>query len=330
MTLGTSKYLTLRTSMKVQCLRENNPISVGNGVFRLPRICTTTSEPATANVPVVPPLPVAEPDLELNTVLMESTFLIEGPATQGGAPGTSIGTVFIVGRPVPSIPLPNAVAVLVTAAHVLEDIQGDFAVLHLRKKVDEKANQWVEMPYRVQIRINGQPVWRKNPVADVAAMYINVPADAPIKPITTLMFADDKMMEECGVNPGDEVRSLGYPLGLKANAAGFPDLRSGKIASYPLTPTERVKTFLVDFRVFKGNSGGPVYFVEKNRPLMTGLGRYETFHFIIGFVTEESLFTERAIGPYSQEIHQTQLGLAVVVYASLIKQTIEMLPIPPQ
>jgi hypothetical protein len=48
----------------------------------------------------------------------------------------------------------------------------------------------------------------------------------------------------------------------------------------------------------------------------------------MGLVTQEVLATDQSIGPYSQEIHQTQLGLAVVVHASLIKQTIEMLPPP--
>jgi hypothetical protein len=29
---------------------------------------------------------------------------------------------------------------MVTAAHVLEEIQGDFAILYLRREVDEKTN----------------------------------------------------------------------------------------------------------------------------------------------------------------------------------------------
>jgi S1-C subfamily serine protease len=128
--------------------------------------------------------------------------------------------------------------------------------------------------------------------------------------------------------PGDEVRCLGFPLGIESNEAGFPVLRSGKIASYPLTPTEKTKSFLVDLRVFKGNSGGPVFFVENNRLVTSAIGRYQNLHFIIGLVSEEKLYTEAAIGPYSQELRQTQLGLAVVVHASIILQTIDLLPFP--
>lgn len=263
-----------------------------------------------------------EPDIELNTVLMQSTFLLEGRAGQAA----TLGTVFVVGIPIPNTTPARGNLVMVTAAHVLEQMQGDTATLHLRRRVDEATNAWVQVPYTLQIRKNGQPLWKRHPEADVAAMYLYVPNEAPVTPITPLMFADDKMLSEYGVNPGDEVRCLGYPLGLASNEAGFPVLRSGKIASYPLTPTDKTKSFLVDLRVFKGNSGGPVYFVERNRPVLHTIGGYQNFHFIMGLLSEEKLFTEQAIGPYSQEIRQTQLGLAVAVHATLIKQTIEMLP----
>ena len=274
--------------------------------------------------PTSPPAPKEEPDIELNSVLMESTFLIQGQSVQG----PTFGTVFMIGRPIPNSTPPLARLVLVTAAHVLEQIQGDTAILQLRRKVDEKTNSWVRVPYPFQIRANGQPLWKRHPEADVAVMYISVPQDAPIIPITTLMLADDKMLTDFEVKPGDELRCLGYPLGVMSNDAGFPVLRSGRIASYPLLPTDKTKTFLLDFRVFKGNSGGPVYFVERYRPVPKTFGGLISYHFIMGLVSEETLYTEQSGGPYSQEIHQTQLGLAKVVHASLIKQTIEMLPPP--
>jgi S1-C subfamily serine protease len=269
-----------------------------------------------------PPPPQQPQDIELNTVLMESTFLIEGPAGPGQ---TTFGTVFIIGVPLAGQPT-QARFVLVTAAHVLEGIQGEFATLHLRRKIDASTNLWVQVPSKLQIRTNGQPIWKKHPDADVAAMYIAMSPDTAVKPITTAMLADDKMLSDYDIHPGDEVRCLGFPLGVTSNAAGFPILRSGMIASYPLIPTATTKTFLFDFRVFKGNSGGPVYYVERNRPIPLTISGYQNFHFIIGLVSEETVFTEQSVGQYSQEIHQTQLGLAKVVHASLIKQTIEMLP----
>jgi hypothetical protein len=280
--------------------------------------------PPPANTPEIPQTPTVDRDIELNTVLMESTFLIEGPVGQG----KTLGTVFIIAQPIPNTTPEFGQYVMITAAHVLQEMQGNFAILHLRHRVDEKTNTWVQVPYQLQIRSNGQPLWTKHPEADVAAMYISVPLETAFKPVTTRMLVDDQMLSDFGIHPGDEVRCLGYPLGATSNDAGFPVLRSGKIASYPLTPTGQTKTFLFDFRVFKGNSGGPVYFVEKNRPMLPNFGRFQSFHFIMGLVTDEKLFTEQAVGQYSQEIRQTQLGLAIVVHASLIKQTIDMLPMP--
>jgi S1-C subfamily serine protease len=75
---------------------------------------------------------------------------------------------------------------------------------------------------------------------------------------------DDQKLSEFEIHPGDELNVLGYPLGF-GNVGDFPVLRSGKIASYPLVPTSENPFFLPDFRVFQGNSGGPVYFVQSNR-----------------------------------------------------------------
>ncbi len=219
---------------------------------------------------------------------------------------------------------------LVTAAHVLEEMAGDSAIVHLRKQVDKENNSWIDVPTPIAIRANNQPLWMRHPEADVAVMYINVPDDEAItlQLLPTTMLADDKMLMDYDIKPGDEVRCLGYPLGVSSNDAKFPVLRSGRIASYPLLPTIKTKTFLLDLRVFKGNSGGPVFYIERYRPIPNTLGSYTNYHFIMGLVSQESLFTEVSTGPYSQEVRQTQLGLAVVVQASLIKQTIEMLPPP--
>ena len=254
-------------------------------------------------------------DIELNTLLMESTFKVEGRNAQGQP---TLGTVFIMGRPFPNQPAKGRY-LLITAAHVLEEMQGETAVLHLRRKVDANTNRWARAPIPLAIRANGQPVWKKHPDADVAAMYVRLPNESSIPLISTDLLADDKMLSDFEIHPGDELDCLGYPLGLDANDAGFPVLRSGKIASYPLVPTNTTRTFLFDFRILKGNSGGPVYFVQSTRTYAGGT-HMETIHFIIGLVSQESVVQQ----PYSE----FQLGLAVVVHASLIKQAINLLPSP--
>ena len=252
-------------------------------------------------------------DIELNTVLMESTFKLEGRNAQGQP---TLSTAFVMGRPYPDQPT-KAAFVLITAAHVLEDMQGNAAVLHLRRKME--TGNWVRLPIQIPIRANGRPRWTKHPDADIAVMYVSIPTVVSIPLLSTNLLADDKALSNFEIHPGDELECLGFPLGLEANDAGFPILRSGKIASYPLLPTNTTKTFLFDFRIFKGNSGGPVYFVQSNRTY-GGAMRVETIHFIIGLVSKESVFQQ----PYSEY----QLGLAAVVHASLIKEAINLLPSP--
>jgi hypothetical protein len=272
----------------------------------------------------------AQDRTELNTTLMESTFMIEG---QIGQASRSLGTVFIMGRPYPNqTNAPNQLVrvryVLITAAHVLQEIQGDSAILHLRHKID--TNAWTPLVAPIPIRANGQPLWTKNPDADVAAMYISIPNGVTMTaniPSTDLL-ADDAQLSKFEIHPGDELYCLGYPFGTMSNAAGFPILRSGKIASYPLLPTDQTKSFLFDFRVFKGNSGGPVYLAQSDRVYGGAAHLGESLHFIMGLVSEEATYNEQLVGQYSAELHQFQLGLAVVVHASLIKKTVEMLPSP--
>src|SRR3989442_3684006 len=151
--------------------------------------------------------------------------------------------------------------------------------------------------------------------SDVCSSDLSTPG---VMSATVDLLATDEMLRKYDITPGVELKCLGYPLGDESNSAGFPILRSGDIASYPLLPTGQTKTFLFDFRVFKGNSGGPVYFSQPQfRGSVAFGGRAQ---FIMGMVVNEHLLTE----PYGQY----QLSIGVVVHASLIKQTIDLLPAP--
>ena len=72
------------------------------------------------------------------------------------------------------------------------------------------------------------------------------------------MLANDDLLAKYNIHPGDVLDCLGYPFGFESPVGSFPILRSGKIASYPLLPTKGTQSFLLDFRVFPGNSGSPV------------------------------------------------------------------------
>lgn len=138
-------------------------------------------------------------------------------------------------------------------------------------------------------------LWTKHPTADVAAMYIRLIDGVLSTVLPTTLLAEDAVLEEYGLHPGDELNFLGYPLGAEGNAFGFPILRSGKIASYPLLPTKETGSFLMDFQIFGGNSGGPVYLVQAGGTrLIKGTTRLGiNFQAIVGIVSQEVSMTEQ-------------------------------------
>lgn len=265
-------------------------------------------------------------DDEINTILMRSTFKIEGKAKNSIYPttGTTTGTAFILGVPTKTNPN-KAYNVLVTATHVLDNIDGDKAILYLRKKLEDS---FVKFPFEFPIRIENKDLWTRHKEADVSVMYLSsLPpgVDLPkIIPVTWL--ADDNVFKDVQLHPGDELSCLGYPLGAESNEAGFSILRSGKIASFPLTPSEKIKNILFDFEVFEGNSGGPVYFTQTGRVYKGQSNIGVTNRFIVGIVSEQHFLIQKNSTLDEERLKKYPLKLAIVVPASFIKQTIDILP----
>lgn len=255
----------------------------------------------------------ANPRFELNTSLMECTFKIQGER--------SVGTAFIMGHK--SVKEPHKIYyVLVTADHVLKDMKGNTAQLILRKKTQD--GTYERFPYQIQIRKKNEPLWVWHEEVDVAAMQIALPENMIKHLVSTNLLANDSIFNEFGIHPGDKLMCLGYPLAAEANEAGFPILRSGEIASYPLTPAKKIKKILYDVEVYKGNSGGPVYFVESGRTYKGGL-HVATIQFIAGIISKERMLVSIKEEPYKITKEEHQLGLAEIIPAIFIKETIEKL-----
>ena len=136
-------------------------------------------------------------------------------------------------------------------------------------------------------------------------------------------------MREFELHPGDRLACLGYPLGAESNDAGIPMLRSGYIASFPLIPAATVRSFLFDFNVFEGNSGGPVYFVESNRSY-GGTIHFGTVNFLVGLVSEQRFAEEQIKSLTELRTTRYRLGLAVVIHAALIREALNLLPRTPR
>lgn len=242
-----------------------------------------------------------EPDLTVE--LINATVQIEQPTADGAS--RTVGTGFLIQAPRPD-GAPRVV--LATAAHVLDRMESPEARVGWR--VAAEGGAWRFAPRPLRIRDDTLPLWTRHPTRDIAVMEISAPPEFARAAVPLAWLADADTFEEQGVGPGDEMMALGYPRGLSANRAGFPILRSGRVASYPLSPAEAFPTFLIDFRVFPGNSGGPVFMTEAVRDgSPDGVER----PFIAGVLTQHV------------ELNSERLEIGVVTHALYIREAIALL-----
>jgi hypothetical protein len=254
---------------------------------------------------------------DFNTLLMKATVKL--------AHDKSTATAFLLARPDPDNP-GQGPSVLVTASHVLEAMTGDEATLFFRRR--EAEGVYKKVPQKLAIRKGGKPLWTKHPGADVAALYVTPPGDAEVPKLPVDLLATDEALRKYEVHPGDRPACLGYPHRVEANDAGFAVLRGGAIASFPLTPARTNRTFLVSMDTFEGDSGGPVYLAEPGR-VYGGRGKGEEVRLILGLVTGQMFLDEEAKLIYGTTRVRHRLGLAVVVPAIFIRETIDRLPPAP-
>ena len=252
----------------------------------------------------------------LGVALMNSTFKIEGPK--------SMGTCFLVGRP--SAEKGKVDSILVTAAHVLDNMEGETATVHMRSRQPD--GSFKKLLHPMKIRSGNIPLWRRHndKSVDVAAIRFLCPKEGYVEIVSADLLARDFDLKNVNICPGDDLLSLGYPMGVSANEAGFPILRSGKVASYPILPTSVTKTMMYDFNVYPGNSGGPVFNIRESPRIAGGLKLGGRVHLIVGLVSQEAkVIEERMKGKDSTLIERTPLQLATVVHATFIRETVDLL-----
>jgi hypothetical protein len=230
--------------------------------------------------------------------LMAATVRLEQVVAEGES---TVGTGFVV---VSRKPDGAPRTILITAHHVFAGMPFDKAKVGFR--VQETDGAWRYAPVNVRIRdAGGGPLWTRHPTQDVAA--IELPDGVALAALPATELPGERALETLRIQPGAEMMTLGFPRGLSANAAGFPILRSGRIASYPLSPADRYPTYLVDFDVFGGNSGGPVYV------LTPGAGRATPQVVITGILTQQI------------QIEDERLSIGNVTQADFITETVSLM-----
>lgn len=249
--------------------------------------------------------------IDLAVDLMHATVQLEQPLGDGTR---TVGTGFLISDPGPD---GKPRTVLVTANHVLAGMPGGTARIGYR--IAHADGSWSYSPQPLQIRdAGGHELWTHHPSRDVAAIAITAPPEFAKAAIPKDYLASDDTFTEYKVEAGDEMMALGFPRGLAANQAGFPILRSGRVASYPIAPAKIFPTFLLDFSVFPGNSGGPVFMTDQDHRsnISTAGGGKDEPEFIAGLLTQQV------------ELNNERLEIGIVTHAKFIRETLDRLDNP--
>ncbi len=243
--------------------------------------------------------------LDLSTQLMQATVEVEQTLPGGGY---IVGTGFLINDPTPD---GRSRTVLVTARHVFDRMTG--AQAYIGYRVQNADGSWRYDPQPIAIRSGAKELWTHHPNRDVAAIAIKAPPAFAKAAIPMGWLAGGDTFSRYAIGPGDEMMVLGYPQGLSADTAGFPILRSGRVASMIEAPAAS-PTFLLDFRVFPGNSGGPVFIAEQDRR-RPGSTETEDVEFITGMLTQQV------------ELNNERLEIGIVTDAAFVRETVDMLDI---
>jgi len=167
---------------------------------------------------------------------------------------------------------PGGVAlVVVTSVHVLETIgRGPFVV---GARVTDAAGEPRLALIRLQPPRGHERFYVRHPVHDLAAFELPIPAEAR-SVVKVPLFLDDKSFAARGdpLRAGADVSFLGFPDVMPGTSDAFPILRSGKVASYPVGPSNTQGYFLIDADVYPGDSGAPVFRTGRGgRPVLAGV-----------------------------------------------------------
>lgn len=199
----------------------------------------------------------------------------------------------------------GVVPVLFTSVHVLETM-GDGPLFIGTRLPDAPAGTpdlyFACLPPKSK---DGKKFYVRHPLLDIAAFPIDLPPE--FKGLPGLpSYLDESMLAHAGkqIRTGVEVAFLGYPAVLPGTDGGFPVLRSGRIASYPVGAAQSHGFFLINSDVCPGDSGAPVFLAARgSRPRLAGM--------IIERIGEDA---------------RTFSHLAIAVDADMIRETLALVP----
>lgn len=216
--------------------------------------------------------------------LLHSTARIEA-VRPGGVLSTGTGFMYDF----PSSRSNVIVPVLVTCWHVVSNSQmGRFIISQVASNGASSADN------KVSLLFPGESVWLRHPdtnidlavlpIAGFLEQFRSNHVQLNIKMIPASFVANSNDMESFGVF--QELKFIGYPLGIWDEKNNLPIVRRGMTATDPAVDYNGQTKFLLDAAVFPGSSGSPVYMADEG-------GGFSRGHFhtaddlkLVGILTE--------------------------------------------
>ena len=227
---------------------------------------------------------------------------------------------------------------VVTAAHVLDAVDGNSLTLLLRPRGTD--GRYQKHIHELAVRRDGQPLWKRHEAADVAVIRATLPETLNLSIVPVEWLADDDAVRARQLDPGDLIRFVGFPHRIEGNGAGFPVVRLGCLATHPLTPLIENRTIMFDGNTFEGDSGGPAYAPPREHiRAATGASAAETSAtaagtangtvsptdtpLILGLVVGQHFLDEEMKTIYGQTKTRHRLGLGIIAPAPFIRQLLK-------
>ena len=217
----------------------------------------------------------------------------------------STATCFLVTREAP-----DQSVYLVTAAHVLDRMEGETAILVLRESLAN--GTFLRRDFSISIHRDEKPLWVQDATEDLAVLRLNKLPSFPIGTIPFSAIADEGILATQKLEICRPLFLFTYPQRFEAKEAGFAVARQAIVASRPFRPIQKYPTYFADFTAFSGDSGGPVFIEgEKGQPL------------VVGVVLAQSRHDERVKSEYEERVIHHPLGLGTVLHAQFVRTLIE-------
>ena len=188
-----------------------------------------------------------------------------GEAATGGEPMEIVATGFLYTLPTSGDPSDRSSEVrmwLVTCKHVIEGVR-DAGMNELLVRLNRSAGQGMTR-FSTSLQPNARPGWTLHPAEDVAVILASgedlnaKQIDWRAIPATRNALTKDEAIA-LEFYEGDEVFTVGFPVGWRKGRQDWPIVRQGILAQVQGWFNGDHDTFLVDGSGFPGNSGGPLF-----------------------------------------------------------------------